>query len=279
MVGPDAIDAPYVVSIALAPGVIVPAAGYTGATIDVIITLSEAPKAFTAADHLDVTHATAADPVALDPVPEQSLSEIETSFARAGVGNPPRVRELYDVSGDVLFADLPATAADVTDAIRKERADNGGLHRAINEAAILLGKAYTYKRIDPTTGEELDDGTFSTEGVNPATTDTAFATWKLPLVDGDTEDHARVKAITGPSETLTAAETHPMGDDGSGNFGHPTLPDVGDVTFPAGTDRTVKPTLLNPADFETAADYQAGLALFNARRSLYVKYVNEESDL
>ena len=30
LVGPDAIDAPYVVSIALAPGVIVPASGFTG---------------------------------------------------------------------------------------------------------------------------------------------------------------------------------------------------------------------------------------------------------
>ena len=61
------IGAPTVVSIVLAPGVIVPAAGYTGATIDVIITLSEAPKAFTAADHLNVTEATVADPVALNP--------------------------------------------------------------------------------------------------------------------------------------------------------------------------------------------------------------------
>ena len=74
MVGPEAADAPAVVSIALAPGVIVPAAGFTGATIDVIITLSEAAKAFTAADHLDVTHATAADPVALDPVAEQTVN-------------------------------------------------------------------------------------------------------------------------------------------------------------------------------------------------------------
>ena len=49
------------------------------------------------------------------------------------------------------------------------------------------------------------------------------------------------------------------------------------ITFPAGTDRTVKPTQPNPADFETAAEYQAGLNLFNARRSLYIKYVNEKA--
>ena len=87
LVGPDAED-PNVVSIALAPGVIVPFAGYTGATIDVIITLSEKPNAFTAADHLDVTHATAADPVALDPVAEQTASEIQTRFAKAGTWRP-----------------------------------------------------------------------------------------------------------------------------------------------------------------------------------------------
>ena len=108
LVGPDAED-PEVVSIALAPGVIVPFAGYTGATIDVIITLSEKPKAFTAADHLDVAEATAADPVALDPVSERSASEIQTSFQQAGVGSPPRVRLLYDESVEgVSLSDISA---------------------------------------------------------------------------------------------------------------------------------------------------------------------------
>ena len=96
MVGPEAVDAPTVVSIALAPGMLIPAAGYTGGPFDVIITLSEAPKAFTAADHLDVTHATAADPVALDPVPERSASEIQMQFADAGIGSPPILYGLYD---------------------------------------------------------------------------------------------------------------------------------------------------------------------------------------
>ena len=88
LVGPDAED-PDVVSIALAPGVIVPFAGYTGATIDVIITLSEKPSAFTAADHLNITEATAADPVALDPVAEQTASDIQTQIsAQAGRWRP-----------------------------------------------------------------------------------------------------------------------------------------------------------------------------------------------
>ena len=101
LVGPEVIGAPTVVSIVLAPGVIVPAAGYTGATIDVIITLSEAAKAFKAADHLNVTESTVADPVALDPVAEQTASEIQTRFAQAGVGDPPRIRMLYDEGEDI----------------------------------------------------------------------------------------------------------------------------------------------------------------------------------
>ena len=63
--------------------------------------------------------------------------------------------------------------------------------------------------------------------------------------------------------------------------GH-TFADAGDVrdgiTFPAGTDRTVKPTQPDPADFETAAEYTAGLALFNARRSLYAEYMTEKNE-
>ena len=93
LVGPDA-EGPTVVSIALAPHVLVPAAGYTGATIDVIITLSEAPKAFKAADHLDITEATAADPVALDPIPEPTANELQAQFVKAGIGDPPRIRGL-----------------------------------------------------------------------------------------------------------------------------------------------------------------------------------------
>ena len=88
LVGPDA-EGPDVASIALVPGTIVPAAGYTGATIDVIITLSEAPKAFTAADHLNITEATAADPVALDPIARTECKRrFKPSFASAGRWKP-----------------------------------------------------------------------------------------------------------------------------------------------------------------------------------------------
>ena len=66
-------------------------------------------------------------------------------------------------------------------------------------------------------------------------------------------------------------------DDTTEAITHSGAGDTGVVTFPAGTDRTVKPTQPNPGHFRTDVDYAAGLALFNARRSLYVKYVNEKA--
>ena len=45
----------------------------TAATVQIVIRLSETPDKFTAADHLSVTNATAADPVALVGVPEDRL--------------------------------------------------------------------------------------------------------------------------------------------------------------------------------------------------------------
>ena len=124
LVGPDA-EGPNVISIALVPGTIIPAVGYTGATIDVIITLSEAPKEFTK-DHINITEATVADPVALDAVPEQTASEIETSFALAGIGNPPILYGLYDgkdADGDDIQDDLDTTLNE----------SQNGIHRRINE--------------------------------------------------------------------------------------------------------------------------------------------------
>ena len=66
-VRPEYIDgAPIVYSIRRAADPLLPV---TSATADVIILLSEKPKAFTK-DHVDVTNATWGDPVALEPIPE-----------------------------------------------------------------------------------------------------------------------------------------------------------------------------------------------------------------
>ena len=262
LVGPDA-EGPDVISIALVPGVIVPAAGYTGATIDVIITLSEKPKEFTK-DHINITEATVADPVALDPVPEQTANELQTQFQQAGIGNPPRMRGLYDVAGaDPPLADI-ITAGDPTTVELAGRMTHGGIHRAINEAGTPLGgTAYMYEVIDPSTGKAhatmgIVLGLTTTAPVAPATDAT------IPMK---------------PSETLEADVAHPKTvtiTDGVPTFAAATGAAT-DVTFPTGTSRTTAPTLPNPADFNTDADYEAGLALYNARRSLYAEYMTAKN--
>ena len=73
LVGSDAAEDPEVVSIELGPGVLIPAAGYTGGPFDVIITLSEKPKAFTK-DHVDVSNATWGDPVELQTQVADNMS-------------------------------------------------------------------------------------------------------------------------------------------------------------------------------------------------------------
>ena len=237
-------------SIVLAPGVIVPFAGYTGATIDVIITLSEKPNAFTAADHLDVAEATAADPVALDPVSEQSASEIQTRFAQAGVGDPPRTRRLYDEV--VTGVTLGALSAAPTDVEKGERMMSGGIHRAINEAAALReGGAYMYEMIAPDTGVKSDVA--------------------LMGFMQDADDSNNAAAPTTPSKTLAAAEIHPVDNQGA----NPNSVGEDNVEFPAGTDRTAVPTQPKPGDFTTDANFKAGLVLFTARRSLNAEYQNE----
>ena len=76
----------------------------TAETVQVVIRLSETPDKFTAADHLSVTNATAADPVALVGVPEDRLGyeALKARVAEAAQIEPVVVREFFDdaASGD-----------------------------------------------------------------------------------------------------------------------------------------------------------------------------------
>ena len=273
LVGTD-MDDPQVISIALVPGVIIPAAGFKGDTIDIIITLSEAPKAFTVEDHLDVTEATASDLAALDPVAEQTANELQARFQSAGIGDPPRTRMIYDETvptGTTLDYPTGADQADVA-------AMYGGIHRAIAEADA---GTYTYAILSPATGEALADGTFSTADVAPDQADTtdpkvAAAVGLAATMATDTGDLAKP---TEPSKTLTMSERHPGTVTDAEVISYPALTstETDEVTFPAGTDRTVKPRQPQPWHFATDEAYNAGLVLFNARRSLYVKYMNEKA--
>ena len=287
LVGPDA-DKPAVLSIALAPGVIVPVAGYTGETIDVIITLSEKPKAFTAADHLNITEATAADPVALTPIDEQSSSEIQRAFEDASVGDPPRKRTIYDET-----APPNAPGADANGGINNIGTDGsptadeksvrmkyGGIHRAIAEAgAPLGGTAYTYDIIDPTTGEAFDDsGEFALVDATRDLTANPARAQQVGLARTKATDTGALATPAEPSKVLKSSEVHPgVVDSTTGAITYSASVGTNQVEFPAGTDRTVMPTVPKPGDFNTDADYTNGLTLFNARRSLHIKYLNEKA--
>ena len=83
-----------------------------------------------------------------------------------------------------------------------------------------------------------------------------------------------------PSETLTADVAHPKTVEitaGVPTFADATNQDT-NVTFPTGTSRIIAPALPKPGDFNTDADYEAGLALYNARRSLYAEYMTEKNE-
>ena len=272
LVGPDA-EGPDVLSIALTPGTIVPAAGFKGDTIDVIITLSEAPKAFTAADHLNITEATAADPVALDPVPEQTAYELQHQFQQAGIGNPPRMRGLYDEPGADPALTRP-TDRTLDPPISPEqlavRMTHGGIHRAIDDNALLRNDdAFTYDVIDPATGEVYSTG-------NAEADYTVIGGLLTTAPAAGTTDGT---IVTKPSETLTESAAHPKivtVTDGDHTFADNTA--VDDIIFPAGTVRNRKPLQPQPWHFATDEDYNAGLALFNARRSLYAEYMTEKNE-
>ena len=248
LVGSDAAGKLLVTNMRLAPGVLVPAGGYTGESFDVIITLSEKPKEFKAAN-LDVAEATAADPVALPPVSEASASDIQTRFAQAGVGEPPRLRKNFDESG-ATFTDLPNDSSAVTDAMRKERTDGGGIHRAINEAKILTGTAYMYQSVNVTTGAETEIE-FATGGENT-----------VALKVNSTDDTG-ITTPTTPATTLAANATLPTSQ----------VSGFTQVTFLAGTKRDIaKPTRPVSSDFNTNADYVSAVSLYLAELELWATY-------
>lgn len=277
LVGSDD-EGPDVVSITLAPGTIVPAAGYTGATIDVIVTLTEAPKEFKK-DHISVTEATVADPVALDPVSEQTANELQAQFQDAGIGSPPRTRMTYDEAGDAIAALSDAAAP--TDAEKEVRMERGGIHRAIIESGsfrMVDGKlkAYTYEIMSPATGGMLKDGIFGAADA-AASQPTTPSTVGLATTAAALTDTPALAAPTEPSKTLTAVEYHPgTVTETAETITYPTTSADTNRSFPVGTNRTVKPAQFDPGAVD-GANYDEALLLFEARRSLYVKYMNEKA--
>ena len=117
----------------------------TDPTIEVRITLSELPKAFTK-DHISVTEADVTSVRQLLTTPGTSLTDyLASDDAPDGL---PRIRMLYDEDGSTFTALLASDNSTTRKTKVDERMKNGGIHRAINEAKLLTGTAYKYKSQD-----------------------------------------------------------------------------------------------------------------------------------
>ena len=126
----------------------------TDPTIEVRITLSELPKEFTK-DHISVTEADVTSVRQL--LTESGTSLMEYLASDDAPDSLPRKRMMYDEDlsdvadiTDVITSNAFVALADTdTATIRKAKMDArmkyGGIHRAINEAALLTGTAYKYK--------------------------------------------------------------------------------------------------------------------------------------
>ena len=184
----------------------------TAATLNVIITLSEMPKAFKK-DHIAVDNATHGDPVALTPIAQETVTSVtRTVLQAADLGLTP-LRGLYDATDP---------AAD-------------GIHAAINT-------------------KEKPDGT--NLYMDPGADGTAVA-WALTTTSAaDEESSPTIPAM--PDKMLD-------GDADARTFN--------EIEFPAGTDRSVKPSIPNPNAFNSNVDYEAAVDLYEGRLAMYNAYM------
>ena len=104
LVGAQAAEDPMPVSIALAPGVLIPDAGFTGDTFDIIVTLTEQPKEnkLTAADHFAVDKGKASDAVYLGEIADPDDSADPAPSGRNGMFE----RYLVTITPNAEDADL-----------------------------------------------------------------------------------------------------------------------------------------------------------------------------
>ena len=131
----------------------------TAATVQVIITLSEQAKAFTK-DHVDVTEATWADPVALDPIAEdparfQKLAD--QIAATPGLIAPRALRGLYNTGDEdnpvlgihaaiVAAADTVATKKALVDALAAYNTALDGNNPLVLDTQLAVAEQLDYIR-------------------------------------------------------------------------------------------------------------------------------------
>ena len=217
-----------------------PALPITAETVQVVVRLSEKPAEFTK-DHISVTEATAADPVALVPVPEDTLGfdALVASVATAAELVKPAALSLYDVETDD-DASPPVVAST-------------GLHTALKVEGAYPDLVAAYATYSATNSAE------------PATTS------GTPVVDltglqTEDEDNA-VFPIVAPSKT--AGET---GRDRTTKPVRPNPADFADPTLLGNAE-----TLFNTLNLAYNG-YQAQVVLHNAYLMAVAKVRMDEAE-
>ena len=256
----------------------------TDPTIEVRITLSELPKAFTK-DHISVTEATVTSVRQLLTESGTTLSEFLASddapdslppmrmlldgtipttavnptapdlevYVDATTGNNATPRTLEPLNKNDATDSLALRTAKVT-----AREAYGGMHRAINESSILA----TAHQYDMLSVRAASDASV------PYTVTAKANLMGLPTYTGEAST-AVPKKLKAKLEADTPVTTVVVSADGA------TSRDlVPDVVIVKGTDISSAPTAPDPTGFPNVALYEDAVDHYTALLSEYVKYAN-----
>ena len=166
LVGPDpAASELTVISIETTPKLLIPADGYIGGAFDVVITLSEKPKAFRK-DHISVDEGTAGDPVylgAIDPPEDETATGRSGDYHRYLVKITPKVVDGNLVIKIKSFEDqekpMPNTyIPPVSDFARVESRDILTVKIKRATAAVEVDRAEDENRIAPSVPTQVRVG-------------------------------------------------------------------------------------------------------------------------
>ena len=191
-------------------------------TVQVRITLSEMPKKFDK-DHINVTEATVTSVDQLVPEGGTSLEDFAASddapdsFPRTR-GEYDETFEANDETGVITSNALDNLAASASLRQVEVREMYGGIHRAINEALHLTGKAYSYKELGTASATDLEPDMVTVVFSSTASTSAPLAV-RLITAEGEDATADRVMdAPTKPSSTVAMPDVPKRTDYGDNDL-------------------------------------------------------------
>ena len=227
-------------------------------TVQVRITLSEMPKKFDK-DHINVTEAAVTSVVQL--VPEGGTSLADFAASDTAPDNFPRTRKVFDedltgvddIEGAISSNAFVALGASATVVQLDARKKYGGIHRAINEAKIITGTAYTYMEL-PDIGDVSQ--TTALDELDPKAVKVEFGI---------------AAADAAPNATPPTLKVVPLkfssGDTTTSAIDAPKKPG----------DAVTKPTVPMVADYADAALYGLAVDKYEAAFDKYREYQNAKT--